>query len=111
MDLPFDGAISRYFTEKAPKEVRKIIDSNYRLASGILTANMDKLHAMSGALLKFETIDETQIRDIMAGREPRPPEGWDSSGGPGAPATVSGGALKGDEPGLGEPATQHRTRG
>ena len=22
MDLPFDGAISRYFTEKAPKEVR-----------------------------------------------------------------------------------------
>ena len=26
MDLPFDGAISRYFTEKAPKEVRKIIE-------------------------------------------------------------------------------------
>jgi cell division protease FtsH len=95
------------------EEVRKIIDSNYRLASGILTTHMDKLHAMSAALIKFETIDETQIRDIMAGREPRPPEGWDSSsgGGPGAPATVSGnGASKGDEPGLGEPASQHRTQ-
>jgi cell division protease FtsH len=94
------------------EEVRKIIDSNYRLASGILTTNMDKLHAMSAALMKFETIDETQIKDIMAGREPRPPEGWDSSsGGPGSPATVSGGgASKGDEPGLGEPASQHRTR-
>ncbi|MBM4221329.1 MAG: ATP-dependent zinc metalloprotease FtsH, partial [Gammaproteobacteria bacterium] len=52
------------------EEVRKIIDSNYRLASGILTGNMDKLHAMSAALIKFETIDEKQIKDIMAGREP-----------------------------------------
>jgi cell division protease FtsH len=92
------------------EEVRKIIDGNYRLASGILTSHMEKLHAMSDALMKFETIDETQIKDIMAGREPRPPEGWDSSsGGPGAPATVSGGS-KGDEPGLGEPASQHRTQ-
>ena len=92
------------------EEVRKIIDSNYRLATGILTSNRDKLNAMSDALMKYETIDETQIKDIMAGREPRPPEGWDSSGGPGAPATVSSGASKGDEPGLGEPASQHRTR-
>ena len=50
------------------------------------------------------------LGNIMAGREPRPPEGWDSSGGPGAPATVSGGGSKGDEPGLGEPASQHRTQ-
>jgi hypothetical protein len=26
MDLPFDGAISRYFREGAPKEVRKAIE-------------------------------------------------------------------------------------
>ena len=26
MDLPFDGAISRYFNEAAPKEVRKAIE-------------------------------------------------------------------------------------
>jgi cell division protease FtsH len=92
------------------EEVRNIIDTNYRRAAGILTSHIDKLHAMSDALMKFETIDESQIRDIMAGREPRPPEGWDSSGGPGAPATVAGSANKGGEPGIGEPASQHRTR-
>ena len=27
MDLPFDGAISRYFTEDAPKSVRKAIEN------------------------------------------------------------------------------------
>jgi cell division protease FtsH len=48
---------------------------------------MDKLHAMAGALLKYETIDATQIRDIMEGREPRPPADWsdhDTKGGTGA---------------------------
>ena len=28
------------------------------------------------ALLKYETIDEPQIDDIMAGAEPREPKGW-----------------------------------
>lgn len=31
---------------------------------------------MADALLKYETIDETQIGDIMAGAEPREPKGW-----------------------------------
>jgi cell division protease FtsH len=88
------------------EEVRKIIDSNYRRAKSILQANMDKLHTMAGALMKYETIDEQQLRDIMAGREPRPPEGWDSQGPtPTAPATAVSG--KKGEPGIGEPAKQH----
>ena len=42
------------------------------------------------ALMKYETIDETQLKDIMAGREPQPPEGWDSQGpAPTAPATAT----------------------
>ena len=40
----------------------------------------DKLHVMAKALMKYETIDSSQVRDIMEGREPRPPEGWDDSG-------------------------------
>ena len=28
-------------------------------------------------LIKYETIDEEQIHDIMAGREPRPPKDWE----------------------------------
>ena len=34
---------------------------------------------MAEALMKYETIDETQISDIMAGREPQPPEDWDDT--------------------------------
>ena len=32
---------------------------------------MDKLHTMAEALLKYETIDQHQIDDIMSGAEPR----------------------------------------
>jgi cell division protease FtsH len=90
------------------EEVRRIIDSNYQLATTILNTNLVPLHAMAAALIKYETIDDSQIRDIMAGKEPKPPEGWDNSG-PGAPATVFGGKPAG-ESGLGEPASQHRTQ-
>jgi cell division protease FtsH len=61
------------------EEIRNIIDRNYQRARKILTENMDKLHLMAGALIKFETIDKLQIDDIMAGHEPRPPADWDDS--------------------------------
>ncbi|OOC11017.1 MULTISPECIES: ATP-dependent zinc metalloprotease FtsH [Thioalkalivibrio] len=65
------------------EEVRKIIDTHYNHARQILVDNLDKLHAMAGALMKYETIDDKQIGDIMAGREPREPADWNdgSSGG------------------------------
>ena len=58
-------------------EVRKIVDRNYRRAKSILKEHEDKLHAMAKALMKYETIDMEQVKDIMEGRDPRPPEGWD----------------------------------
>jgi len=88
------------------EEVRKIIDSNYVRAETILRENMDKLHAMAGALIKYETIDEPQLKDIMAGREPRPPDGWDSPGPAPTSSSPSAGPSK-DDPGIGEPAKQH----
>ncbi len=57
-------------------EIRIIIDRNYQLAEKILNDNVDKLHMMADALIKFETIGEQQIQDIMAGREARPPADW-----------------------------------
>ncbi|WGI25765.1 ATP-dependent zinc metalloprotease FtsH [Halomonas alkaliantarctica] len=71
-------------TTRLDKEVRKIIDDCYEQARQILTDNRDKLDAMAEALMKYETIDAAQLKDIMEGRDPRPPEGWDdgdSSGG------------------------------
>jgi cell division protease FtsH len=88
------------------EEVRKIVDENYRRAESILRENMEKLHSMANALIKYETIDDSQLKDIMAGREPQPPDGWDSQGPtPNAPPS-SPSSKKGDA-GIGEPAKQH----
>jgi len=65
--------------EAIDKEVRAVIDRNYARADKILRENMDKLHLMSDTLMKYETIDEQQIKQIMAGHEPNPPKGWNES--------------------------------
>ena len=58
-------------------EVRALVNKSYSTATKMIKDNMDKLHAMSEALLIYETIDKEQIDDIMAGVKPRPPKGWD----------------------------------
>ena len=65
------------------EEVRNIIDRNYRRATGILTEHEQVLHVMAAALIKYETIDVEQIKDIMEGREPRPPQDWSDQSPPG----------------------------
>ncbi|HRQ63374.1 MAG TPA: ATP-dependent zinc metalloprotease FtsH [Xanthomonadaceae bacterium] len=70
--------------------VRQIIDQTYATAHRLLTENIDKLHAMAGALIQYETVDSHQIDAIMEGREPGPPSDWASStrpsnDGPGKP--------------------------
>lgn len=60
-------------------EVRHIIDRNYHRAEKILKENIDKLHIMAEALVKFETIGTDQIDDIMKGREIREPANWQSN--------------------------------
>ncbi len=57
-------------------EVRRIIDLNYQRAKELLEANMEKLHMMAEALVKYETIDTGQIDSIMEGKEPGPPADW-----------------------------------
>ena len=61
------------------QEIRAVIDRNYDAAQNILTENIDKLHMMAEALVKYETIGVEQIDDIMAGKEPRSPESSSSS--------------------------------
>ena len=61
------------------EEVRSVIESNYQRAKQILETTWTKLHAMAEALIKYETIDEEQLKDIMAGKPPQPPAGWDDS--------------------------------
>ena len=57
-------------------EVRGIVDRNYKRAEKILRDNLEKLHTMAQALVKYETINKDQIQDIMAGRPMREPKDW-----------------------------------
>jgi len=59
------------------EEIRHILDTQYDRAEKILKDNIDKLHTMTEALMKYETIDRDQIDDIMNDKTPRPPEDWD----------------------------------
>jgi len=88
------------------EEVRAIIDRNYDRAKRILAEHEDKLHVMAKALMKYETIDPAQIRDIMEGRDPRPPEGWDDTGRP--PQQGKPRSREGEATGpIGGPASEH----
>ncbi len=68
--------ISDRTAQQIDEEVRTIIDRNYQKAKEILVANMDTLHLMAQSLIKYETIDAEQIKEIMSGNEPTPPDGW-----------------------------------
>ena len=88
------------------EEIKDIIDTCYSESKRILEENDDKLHMMADALIRYETIDENQIKDIMNGQQPRPPADWDDSesGEPPKPEPEAG---DGKRSPLGGPAEQH----
>lgn len=59
------------------QEVRAIIDRTYAAAKKVIEEHMNELHIMARALIKYETIDTNQIKEIMDGKEPTPPVGWE----------------------------------
>ena len=101
-----EASISDVTAHVIDEEVRRVVDSNYARAKGLLETNLAALHRMAEALMRYETIDEQQIKDIMAGQEPRPPQDWDESS-PTAGATPSPEADKKPGLGVGTPAGQH----
>jgi len=95
------------------EEVRHFIDRNYERAEQILQDNIDKLHLMAEALMKYETIDSKQIDAIMEGREPPPPADWNDDDQPPrsgskasdeVPEAAGPNSSKGS---IGGPASQH----
>ncbi|RZQ56465.1 ATP-dependent zinc metalloprotease FtsH [Pseudidiomarina tainanensis] len=58
------------------QEVKLFIDRNYDRAKRILEENVDILHTMKDALMKYETIDADQIDDLMNRRDVREPRDW-----------------------------------
>ncbi|MCC7198953.1 MAG: ATP-dependent zinc metalloprotease FtsH, partial [Gammaproteobacteria bacterium] len=86
------------------EEIRHLIDSNFRRAKDILATHLTELHAMADALIRYETIGDDQLKDIMAGRAPRPPAGWEDSNTPSSGGTTPKAT---PEPAIGDPAGQH----
>ena len=93
------------------EEIRSIVERNYKRARSILVEHTDKLHTMADALMKYETIDQDQIKDIMAGKPPQPPSDWEDHeprSGSGS-ASSSDSTTKKDKPegSIGGPAGEH----
>ena len=90
------------------EEIRNIVDRNYARSEKILKDNIDILHAMSDALMKYETIDKDQIAALMKGETPQPPKGWDDNSSDNDGSTQSS---KEDKPAsdskIGGPAGEH----
>ncbi len=98
--------VSGETAKQIDEEVRRIIDECYATAKKLLVENRDKLDAMAEALMKYETIDSEQIDDIMGGREPREPRGWDGGGDSGAPQAKIDEPSRPEKP-IGGPAAEH----
>ena len=61
------------------EEIRDFIDRNYQRAEKLLKENEDILHSMSAALMKYETIDASQINQLMERKEVSAPKDWNDT--------------------------------
>ncbi len=90
------------------EEIRALVDNEYQRAESVLKEKIEILHTMADALIRYETIDESQIKVIMEGRKPGPPSDWDEDGSAkaeaGPPAADKG---QDAESPIGGPASQH----
>ncbi len=100
--------VSDETTHIIDEEVRLFIDRNYERSRRLITENLEKLHAMAAALMKYETIDQDQIDDIMSGMPPRPPRDWVEDEGRRSRGNAPAGSdvTKGEGP-IGGPASEH----
>lgn len=99
--------ISAHTSQMIDEDVRAIIDRNYDEAERILKEKIKILHNMAEALIKYETIGEDQLSDLMKGKQAKPPKDWDESEpDDGEKSTIDDGASSQNKPdSIGEPAS------
>jgi cell division protease FtsH len=96
--------------EEIDVEVKRIIDSAYKTAHDIITQNRDKLELIANSLLEYETLDGSQVEEIVrTGKFTPPPPTPQVEPPHGAPAgtplpEVPPKPAKPNLPGLGNPA-------
>jgi cell division protease FtsH len=91
------GAKQKSFSGKTAEiidqEVRRIIDESYASAKKLLTDNIDILRAMGDALMKYETLDASQVAECMERKPVTPPVGWvDLSGASSSSSSTASGS-------------------
>lgn len=69
-------SVSDHIAKQIDEEIRVLIDRNYERARDILTTHLSQLHIMAEALIKYETLDLDQLKEIMSGQKPTPPKDW-----------------------------------
>jgi cell division protease FtsH len=57
---------SEQTAQEIDNEVKRIISEAYRTAKNLIDTNRDKLEMIAKALLEFETLDGTQVEDIVS---------------------------------------------
>jgi cell division protease FtsH len=78
-------------------EIKDIIDSCYERAYTILQDNRDILEAMTQALMKYETIDSSQLDQLLAREEVSAPAGWDDADNKDNGSNTGGGAAASED--------------
>lgn len=78
-DVTTHKNLSDAMAQLVDAEIRRIVDEQYGRARRIIETNKDKVETMAGMLLEWETLETDQINDIMEGRKPRPPFGFNDT--------------------------------
>jgi cell division protease FtsH len=101
---------SEFTAQEIDAEVKRIIDEAYSIAKNLLTENRDKLELIATSLLEYETLDGSQVEEIVrTGKFTPPPPTPDVEPPHGAPAgtplpEAPGKPAPPKLPGLGNPA-------
>lgn len=64
---------------KVDLRVHELVMRNYKRAEQILRKKEKVLHLMADALIKYETIEDAQLQELMAGKAATEPKGWQPS--------------------------------
>ncbi len=108
-DMVTHKNLSNATAEMVDQEIRRIVDEQYARARKVIEDKHDVVEMMARSLLEWETLDAGQIDDVMAGKNPRAPEGVGSGGSRGeAGAKPKKPSRKPRvKPNLGDPAGEH----
>jgi cell division protease FtsH len=96
--------------EEIDTEVKRIIDEAYTTAKNLISTNLDKLELIAKSLLEYETLDGSQVEEIVkTGKFTPPPPAQHVEPTLGAPAGTPlpeppGKPVPPKLPGLGSPA-------